>query len=70
MKGDYAYKCECGKLSKIDDEYEDFFVGVGEGIKRSLLAVTCPECRRNSSFSPDDFGKLYHAYTGAKFEFR
>ena len=34
MKGDYAYKCECGKLSKIDDEYEDFFVGVGEGIKR------------------------------------
>ena len=28
MKGDYAYKCECGRLIKIDDQYEDFFVGM------------------------------------------
>jgi hypothetical protein len=28
MKGDYAYKCECGRLIKIDDQYENFFVGM------------------------------------------
>jgi len=70
MKGDYAYKCECGRLIKIDDEYEDFFLGHDEGSKRSCLVGTCPECGRNSLFTPDDIGKLYHVYTGAKFEFR
>jgi hypothetical protein len=70
MQDDFAYKCECGRLVKIDDEHEDFFVGHGKGMKRSFLVGTCPECVRNSLFTPDDFGKLYHIYTGATFEFR
>ncbi len=70
MKDDFAYKCDCGRLIKIDDEYEDFFVGHGKDMKRSFLVGTCPECGRNSLFTPDDFGKLYHIYTGARFEFR
>ena len=70
MKGDFAYKCECERLIKIDDEYEDFFVGHGKGMKRPFLVGTCPECGRNSLFTPNDFGKLYHIYTGATFAFR
>ncbi len=70
MKDDFAYKCDCGRLVKIDDEYEDFFVGQGTGRQRAFLVGTCPECGRNALFTPDDFGKLYHIYTGARFEFR
>jgi len=57
MKGDFAYRCECGKLIKIGDEQKDFFLGRDEGNKMTLLVGTCPECGKDSLFPRDAIGK-------------
>jgi hypothetical protein len=70
IKGDYAYKCECGRLIEIDDEHKDFFFGHDEKNKVSVLVGECPECRKESPFSRSDIGKAVLPLYKGNFKFR
>ncbi|OPL10966.1 MAG: hypothetical protein AVO38_16170 [delta proteobacterium ML8_D] len=70
IKQDYAYKCKCGKIIKIDDEHKNFFFGHDEENKVSVLIGECPECAQETHFFRNDIEKaVFPLYTG-KFDFR
>lgn len=76
IKRDYAYKCECGRLIKIDSENQDcsfLFSNRVEPNQLKLLVIECPDCPKPGTsciLKRDDIGKtLLPLYKGENLKF-
>ena len=61
IKGDYAYKCECGRLIEIDSKNEDCsFLFSDSVVDSKLLVIECPDCPKPGTpciLTQKDIGK-------------